>query len=417
MNSAARCPDTAGLLQELLEGAPSADAAHCPRCAGRRSEMQTLVSALKPLRAELAPPPAGDDDSELIAGLIAGAKQAQADSPAAMQALALTRAARAEFQRDWPRARELAERARAIAVNLGEGTTPAMRALIRMAKAETASVLGNCLINLDHLNEGEVLIREALFLFEESGDVLAAGRTRINLTHALVMRRALAEAMECARTAAEELNLIGEPLWTARARHALAVVLFDLQRQEEAEIQFNAVQSEYGREGLYIERAMVLVTLGKMALDRKRYIEASEHARHSEALLSWAGNRADAARSRWLAGSTRLAMGQPAEGLRDLDDAAARLLALGLWIEPALIRCEQATALLGAGDLSSARQRLREIAVIVPADDDNGWVREAVNALENDLETHSADRLLGTIQLLTNRLKAPASPAASGVLN
>ena len=416
MNVADRCPDYAGLLRQLIERPDDAADAHCQRCEERMHELRAIFSALKPLGIELQPSPM-ERDTDLIDRIIGAARTAQSGAPEARRALALAAAARELFRRDWTRARDLAAAAHEISLRLTAQATPAERALTRMARADCADTLGYCLVHLDQVREGERLIREAIESFDEAGDLLASGRARIHLMKALVWRKATEEAEQCAHSAIADLDEIGETLWAARARHCLAVTLYDVQRFSEAEQQFQAVQAVYRQEELPEEEAMVQVTLGKIALNTGHAAVALEKAQAAEALLHWAGNKADAARSRWLAGSARVALGDLAAGLNDLDDAATRLLALALWIEPALIRCEQAAALLNAGDDRTARIRLREIASLCPADEGNDWVRAALLAQEQGLQAPSAEQLRGVIRLLTDRLPLPAAAVEQGTVH
>lgn len=345
----------------------------------------------------------------------------QHSAPEAAEVLALARQARKFFLSNWAEATRLATEAVARSASLLEPKEPAGRALTRVARAEAVTALGICDTFNDRLEQGHLGLVRSLQLWEEIGDPLGIGNTRHNLAIACMKRKVLPEAEFHARQAVTELLLIGQTPDAAKARNTLAIILGYQGRKAASKKEFREAMLSFRLLKMHAEWAMAAVSLARTQLVQDDQDTAIQLTTEAEPILIEQGYLMEAARCAWLRGSLQLGrQGELAIGLETLATARDSLLSHGMWLEPAVILCEAAVALLNAGRRAEALAMMEQVQGIVPADQANQWVLDALSELRGEFEHASNPRLINVFQGLAaqlQRLDAPAPPMDNSTIN
>ena len=107
------------------------------------------------------------------------------------------------------------------------------------------------------------------------------------------------------------------------------------------------------------------------------------------------GNNIEVARCDWLLGAADLDEPQRrGEALELLAGARDRFTAQGMWIEAAMISCDEAAGELRRDQRLKGLNHLERVSMLVPADRGNTWVNDAVQALKDRFAADEPSELI-----------------------
>lgn len=117
---------------------------------------------------------------------------------------------------------------------------------------------------------------EALKVFEQDSDHLAAGKIELNLAIIASRQGRHTESLQFCESASERFKSAGETTWLLMAENDLAISLAELNRFDEAEERYRSALEIARREEQHLTEAELLASLGNLQTFRTRYGEALE---------------------------------------------------------------------------------------------------------------------------------------------
>ncbi len=234
------------------------------------------------------------------------------------------------------------------------------------AQASVASLIPLAL--LGRYEEAVSTGLDALKIFEEEGDLLAAGKIELNLSNISSRRGDLREAERYGISARNRFIKAGETEWQALAENDLAHTYTELNDFRKAEEHYATALDSARSAGMKVTEAEIEASLGNLATFRGRYDEALRLLEHSRRKFEELEMPHQSAIAELEIAEIYQTLNLLEEAVGIQQKAAADLSKLGLQSEEARSRSDLGRILLDLGRLAEAGEELRRSAQLFEAE-------------------------------------------------